>query len=68
VDLRTYLPKIAFEKPFGKKKLKKVQTLIPSDELPLKTIKTQIIAGPKIREVYDNMEVLKKIKLKEFKK
>lgn len=68
MDLRTYLPKIAFEKPSGKKKQKKEKTLIPADELPLKTIKTQIIAGPQIREVYDNMEVLKKIKLKEFKK
>jgi hypothetical protein len=57
VDLRTYLPKIAFEKPSGKKKQKKVKTLIPADELPLKTIKTQIIAGPQIRAVYDNMEV-----------
>lgn len=66
--MRTYLPKIAFEKPSGKKKQKKEKTLIPADELPLKTMKTQIIAGPQIREVYDNMEVLKKIKLKEFKK
>ena len=68
MDLRTYLPKIAFEKPSGKKKLKKVKTLTPADELPLKTMKTQIIEGPQIREVYDNMEVLKKIKLQEFKK